>query len=85
MPSTTPRLLERTSTPTSGSHIGTYREKVDFCISKSGIAKGKVFDIGCGQGGVLKLFEQLDWEAHGVEPDPELARFANHELNLKGV
>jgi len=39
-------------TPTSGSHIGTYREKVDFCIFQVCIAKGKVFDIGCGQGGV---------------------------------
>lgn len=42
---------------------------------------GKVIDIGCGLGGAVLAFKLRGWEAHGVEPDPKLARIAQ-ELGL---
>jgi SAM-dependent methyltransferase len=62
-----------------------YSEKVAYSIERSGIAQGRVFDIGCGMGGVLKLYEERGWEALGVEPDPLHAQFAIGEFGLQGV
>jgi SAM-dependent methyltransferase len=35
--------------------------------------EGTMVDVGCGLGGALICFKLKGWEAHGVEPDPELA------------
>lgn len=62
-----------------------YGEKIAFTLRHSGLSGGAVFDIGCGRGGVLKMYEELGWRAYGVEPDPALARFANEQMGLRGV
>ncbi len=62
-----------------------YSEKIEYAIKYSQLNRGKVFDIGCGRGGVLKLFEQQGWKAYGVEPDKNLANYGNNTLGLKGV
>lgn len=62
-----------------------YSEKIDFALEHSRLERGRVFDIGCGQGGILKLFEDRGWESYGVEPDQQLAKFAIGELGLRGV
>lgn len=62
-----------------------YTEKIDYAISASKLTSGCVFDIGCGRGGVLKLFEERGWETFGVEPDPNLAGYANNTLGLSCV
>ncbi len=62
-----------------------YSEKIDYSIRQSGIARGRVFDIGCGLGGVLKLYEERGWQPNGVEPDESQARFAIREFGLSGV
>lgn len=38
--------------------------------------EGTMVDVGCGLGGALICFKLRGWDAHGVEPDPELARVA---------
>ncbi|MDP9320011.1 MAG: class I SAM-dependent methyltransferase [Chloroflexota bacterium] len=38
---------------------------------------GRVMDIGCGSGGMLRLLQALGWtDLHGIEPDPAAAAIA---------
>ena len=62
-----------------------YKEKVDYALTKSGLTRGRVFEIGCGLGGALKVFSDYGWDCYGVEPDAFLAEFARAELGLTGV
>lgn len=62
-----------------------FGEKIAFTLQQSGLQRGSVFDIGCGRGGVLKLYEELGYKVYGVEPDSNLAKFAASELGLQGV
>ena len=62
-----------------------FTEKIDFALRESGVSNGSVFDIGCGRGGVLKLYEERGWKSFGVEPDQNLANYAINEFGLKGV
>ena len=62
-----------------------FSEKVDFAIKHSAVVNGAVFDVGCGRGGVHKLYEERGWRAFGVEQDGNLADFAINKLGLQGV
>jgi SAM-dependent methyltransferase len=62
-----------------------FSEKIDFTLKHSNLETGRVFDIGCGRGGVLKLYEERGWNSIGVEPDRDLAAFARDELGLQSV
>lgn len=62
-----------------------FSEKIAFALRQSKLERGCVFDVGCGRGGVLKLYEERGWKAYGVEPDQNLANFAATELGLRGV
>ena len=46
-----------------------YSDKVAFAIENAG-KTGRVFDMGFGYGGVLKLFAERGWEVSGRAPDP---------------
>ncbi len=61
-----------------------YSEKVDYAIAQTGLARGRVFDMGFGYGGVLRLFADRGWQVSGREPDPRLAKFAHGVLGLEG-
>lgn len=45
-------------------------------------APGKVLDVGCAAGFILKGFEQSGWQCSGVEPNNTMASFGRNELNL---
>jgi SAM-dependent methyltransferase len=62
-----------------------YEEKIDYALAKSKLSEGRVLEVGCGLGGVLKLFSDRGWEAVGVEPDPIQARYASIALGLSGA
>ncbi len=62
-----------------------FSEKIDFALNNRQYGVGSVFEIGCGQGGVLKLFEERGWKCYGVEPDRNLADFAINKFGLLGV
>ena len=62
-----------------------YGEKVDYALAKSGSSGARVFEVGCGLGGALRLFADRGCESVGVEPDPAQARFASEVLKLGGV
>jgi len=59
-----------------------YDEKIDYALKTSGLKQGAVFDVGFGQGGVLKLFANRGWQAYGVESDKMLLEYAKKELGL---
>lgn len=75
--------------PSRAEHLAFARwyfgEKIAYTIEHSGLRSGNVFDIGCGRGGVLKLYEEQGYRTYGVEPDSNLAKFAVNELGLSGV
>ncbi|HEY2745521.1 MAG TPA: class I SAM-dependent methyltransferase [Polyangia bacterium] len=62
-----------------------YGEEVRWAIRHSGLDRGRVFDIGCGYGVALHLFEQLGWSAFGVEPDATQHAFAQTRFGLENV
>ncbi len=64
-----------------------YLDKIKYAISMSNLEKaGKVFDIGAGYGGVLKIFSQdLGWQVYGVEPDSYLFDYATNYLGLNSI
>jgi SAM-dependent methyltransferase len=61
-----------------------YSDKVDYAIAKSGVRRGRVFEMGFGYGGALKLFAERGFEVSGREPDGRLAEFARDTLGLVG-
>jgi 2-polyprenyl-3-methyl-5-hydroxy-6-metoxy-1,4-benzoquinol methylase len=47
-----------------------------------GRQRGRMLDIGCGDGSFLAQMRDLGWETHGVEPDPKAAQVAREEFGL---
>jgi SAM-dependent methyltransferase len=43
---------------------------------------GKVLDIGCAAGFILKGFRDSGWMCHGIEPNETMAAFGRNNLNL---
>lgn len=43
---------------------------------------GKVLDVGCAAGFILKAFEEKGWECYGVEPNETMAAYGRNELKL---
>jgi SAM-dependent methyltransferase len=43
---------------------------------------GKVLDVGCAAGFILKGFESNGWTAYGLEPNATMCRYGNNELKL---
>ncbi|MDZ4786023.1 MAG: class I SAM-dependent methyltransferase [bacterium] len=64
-----------------------YLDKIQYAIANMDLkGLGKVFDIGAGHGGVLKVFSQdLGWEIYGVEPDKNLFDYAANYLGMKTI
>jgi SAM-dependent methyltransferase len=46
-------------------------------------AKGRLLDVGCNMGMLLRLARDRGWEAVGVEPSPALHRIATEQLGLE--
>ncbi len=60
--------------------VSTYRRMYYRTIPFSD--KGKVLDIGCGNGNYLAWLKTLGWAVHGVEPDEASAKFAAQEYGI---
>lgn len=45
--------------------------------------RGKLLDVGCGNGQFLARMRNLGWEVMGVEPDPVAARIAQDSFDLR--
>ncbi|MEP7166124.1 MAG: class I SAM-dependent methyltransferase [Ferruginibacter sp.] len=46
------------------------------------IKPGKVLDVGCAAGFILKAFDNAGWECYGVEPNDSMASYGRKELGL---
>lgn len=44
--------------------------------------RGKLLDLGCGDGRFLALMRDAGWEVKGIEPDPTAARIAQQEFGV---
>lgn len=51
-----------------------------MCLN--GTRKGKLLDVGCGDGGFLALMRDAGWEVMGIEPDPRAASFAREKHGI---
>jgi 2-polyprenyl-3-methyl-5-hydroxy-6-metoxy-1,4-benzoquinol methylase len=58
------------------------RRRCDFAIRESGMATGKVLDVGCATGVFLKGMQNRGWQAFGIEPSDYAAHYAQERLNL---
>lgn len=45
--------------------------------------RGRLLDVGCGNGAFLARMRDLGWEVLGVEPDSQAARIASQRYNLR--
>jgi len=45
--------------------------------------RGRLLDIGCGNGQFLSRMRELGWEVVGVEPDPEAVHIAKEQFGLE--
>jgi 2-polyprenyl-3-methyl-5-hydroxy-6-metoxy-1,4-benzoquinol methylase len=46
----------------------------------TGEQKGRLLDVGCGNGAYLSEMRELGWDVFGVEPDPAAAEIARQRL-----
>lgn len=44
--------------------------------------EGKILDIGCGDGSLLKFMEELGWETYGIDFNEDSTRYAREVLKL---
>lgn len=49
------------------------------------VKPGKVLDVGCAAGFILKGFQQSGWNCYGVEPNETMATYGRDILNLNIV
>jgi SAM-dependent methyltransferase len=59
--------------------------KADYVSRVCGIARGSVFEVGCGFGGALLAFRSRGWTCQGIEPDGHCATYARQQLEFPGV
>ncbi|HLY63859.1 MAG TPA: class I SAM-dependent methyltransferase [Terriglobia bacterium] len=50
-----------------------------------GLEKGKLLDIGCGNGNFLAIMRDAGWEVMGVDPDPASAKIAKERFGLQTI
>lgn len=43
---------------------------------------GKMLDVGCAAGFILKGFVDAGWDGYGIEPNETMAKYGRQELNL---
>lgn len=51
-------------------------------LTKHGITKGRLLDIGAAAGFLAKGFQQEGWDAQGLEPNESMVDYGRHVLNL---
>lgn len=54
-----------------------------YVMFLNGRQRGKLLDVGCGNGTYLNRMQSLGWEVAGVEPDLEAATVAQRQYGLK--
>jgi 2-polyprenyl-3-methyl-5-hydroxy-6-metoxy-1,4-benzoquinol methylase len=53
------------------------RADIDLSLMLLPIRKGgRLLEVGCGSGGILKFLQEAGWEAHGLDNDPDAVNSA---------
>jgi 2-polyprenyl-3-methyl-5-hydroxy-6-metoxy-1,4-benzoquinol methylase len=52
-------------------------EQISKAVSRS---SGKVLDVGCGAGRLLRVFKEAGWKCYGIEPDPKMATHTRDKI-----
>ncbi len=60
-------------------------KKYAAILSKEGIKPGRVLDVGCAAGYMLKGFQEAGWEGTGIEPNKAMADYACTKLGLNVI
>lgn len=58
------------------------RHEVILSLVQKECARGGLLEIGCGNGILLKKFQNSGWDVLGIEPSPGASKFAAGELGL---
>lgn len=58
---------------------------VRYIMGLRGEKRGKLLDVGCGDGAFLADMQNLGWDIAGVETDPEAAKTAGQRLGMEIV
>lgn len=61
-----------------------FRERVQEIILPR-VPHGRLLDVGCSSGHFLKVAHDHGFEVHGVEPNPEMVRYATEQLALPNI
>lgn len=65
------------------SGMGFFRDVIDGAVMWLGTScRGRLLDVGCGNGIFLATMKELGWEVAGVEPDRQAARVAREQFGL---
>ena len=59
-----------------------YTEELEL-IERNRPDKGRILDVGCNMGMLLRLARDRGWDTVGVEPSPSLHRIATEQLGLE--
>ncbi|MBI1861062.1 MAG: methyltransferase domain-containing protein [Deltaproteobacteria bacterium] len=62
-----------------------YGAKIEFALKHSGLATGKVFELGNTSGGVPLLLNDRGWTVHGIESCPSAYTFTQERLKLPSI
>ena len=60
-----------------------YAHRVRMIGSVTGGTRGRVLDVGCGRGLLLREFQRCGWEVQGTEVSHQAANYAREVLGLK--
>jgi len=61
-----------------------FRERVEDIIMPR-VRSGRLLDIGCSSGHFLKVAYEHNFDIYGIEPNPDMAKFASEELRLPNI
>lgn len=61
-----------------------FRERIKDIILPR-VRRGRLLDIGCSSGHFLKVAGEHGFEVYGIEPNPEMVRFASKNLKLPNI
>lgn len=61
-----------------------FRERVEEILAPR-VPKGRILDVGASTGHFLAVAVAHGYDGYGVEPNPEMARFAATELGLSNI
>ncbi len=54
----------------------TLQQKAALIVERTGKARGRLLDVGCGTGAFLGMMKEYSWQVQGLEPDPDARALA---------